>query len=878
MLASCQTIAQLSLTEAVKPIWPSFNRKGFALLLLCAGLGSGLSRGGTFVVTTTADSGAGSLRQAILDADTSSGSHTISFQISGTAPFTITPLTVLPSVVFPTLIDGTTQSGFSGTPVIELNGSSAGASAPGLQLASGCVVRGLVINRFSAQGLVLNGASNTVQGCYFGTDLTGTLARTNADAGIWIKGPGNVIGGAGAALRNVISGSGSSGIYLNGSAATNNWIQGNYIGLNVSGSGVISNAFDGITLDGVPGNTIVSNVISGNGLAGIYLKDAGATGNSLWGNWIGLDGTGKIAIGNGSTNAGVDVKAGNGNLLGGTNAGAGNVIAGNKGDGIYLFGGATGNIIQGNFIGLSAAGTNAVANALNGIHLFGGVSNLIGGTVPAARNVISGNKFNGIGILLTNDTANVVAGNYLGTDVSGTKAIPNLLAGVLIQGGSNTVGGLAAGSGNLISGNGLQGIYISGNNGNVRGNLIMGNRVGLNASGTGALANGDAGVAISGAAANQVGGVQAGARNLLSGNTQEGLFIVGPGATNNLIQGNYIGTDVTGTTDVRNYGPGISLTTANGTQIGGAMPGAGNLISANYKDAIYLGSSAANVIQGNLIGTKLDGVSPLGNLLHGVDIDVGSSNNIVGGTAPGAGNVLAYAQTYAGSGYCGVRVRTGAFNNLISGNAIFNNNGLGIDLGTYGTNPIIHLQAGVAGTDANRLQNYPVLTNAVSGTATRVQGRFDGALNKTYALEFFASPTGDATGNGEGQLFLGRTNISVGGISPTNFSWALPVTVPPGWVITATATDSTNNTSEFSNWITIRSVPPLQIAQTNALPGQLALFWSTNSGNNFSLQQATNLASPIWINVVDTPFVTNGNYLLGLPATNPACFYRLNSL
>ena len=642
--------------------------------------------------------------------------------------------------------------------------------------------------------------------------------------------------------------------------------QSNYIGTDISGELVVSNADDGITVSGALSNTISGNVISGNGTNGVFLA-LGAAGNVVAGNFIGTDASGKLALGN--RNGGVTITA-SGNLIG-----AGNVISGNLPGGIFLTGGAGGNAVQGNLIGLSVAGTNALPNGGDGIFINGASSNTIGGSVAAARNVISGNTYNGIKILMTTDAWNTVCGNYIGTDVTGTQAVPNALAGVRVQGCSNVIGGVMAGSGNVISANGLQGIYIQGVNGSVQGNVIQGNVIGLDASGANGLGNGDAGIGISSAANNHVGGTATGARNVISANAGEGIFILGTGTSNNVIQGNYIGTDATGAVGRGNSYEGISITSATNTLIGGVAAGAGNLISANNNDAIYLSYSSGNVIQGNLIGTAADGLGALGNLQHGVDIQAGSSNNIVGGTTAGAGNVLAYAQTFNGYGYCGVRVRDGAVNNLISGNSIFSNNGLGIDLSTYGVTQIYPCENGVPANAANAGQNYPVLTNVYGGTAIQIRGTLNSGAGKTYLLQFFSSPAGDPSGYGEGQVFLGQTNLTLGAtMCSSNFTVALPGSVPAGWVVTATATDPANNTSEFSAWIPVVIVPPLLSSVVSPASRWFSLSW-TNNGGNYVLQQTFNLNPPQWVTLTNAPLLANGFFGLTLTATNGNAFYRL---
>lgn len=902
---------------------------------MCLGLFALSGRAANFLVTTTNDSGAGSLRQAILDAAASPGTNLISFQISGSPPFTIRPATALPSVGTPTIINGTSQPGYSFAPLIELDGSAAGANVVGLQLLSAsCAVRGLVINRFNAQGILVAGPSSSVQGCFLGTDVTGKIARGNGSFGVWIQstgnligGPnpgegnvvsggndtgiyiskgtnlvqgnligvnvtgtnalknnnngividtcgGNLIGGSTALHRNVISGNGQSGIYLNTRNASGNVIQGNYIGLGLTGSIVVSNGADGITLYGAATNTIggaspgVGNVISGNGLAGIAFNLNTSVSNIVSGNFIGTDPSGKTAFGN--KNAGIVLSASVANLVGGSVAGAANVISGNGQDGIFLKDGAAQNVIQGNLIGLSAAGTNAIANGFNGISISGAVSNLVGGNTSAARNVISGNAYHGVGILQLTDSGNSLLGNYIGTDAAGTKAVGNALSGVRLQGRFNLIGGASVGSGNVISGNGQQGIYLQGTNGNVNGNFIAGNTIGLDATGATALGNADAGVGIVSAANNQIGGTSPGARNLLSGNTREGLYVIGPGSTNNLIQGNYVGTDSSGLVGRGNTFAGITLQSTTGNQIGGSVAGAGNLVSANGNRGIYLLTASFNSVLGNLVGTLADGVSPAGNVFHGVDIDTGSTNNVIGGTNSLAGNTFAFAQSI----YAGVRVRTSAFNNSISGNSIFSNGALGIDLGNNGIDATAPCQSGTAVNAANAAQNYPVLTSAVSGTQTIIRGTLNSLVGKTYALEFFASPTGDSSNYGEGQVFLGQSKLTLGSVCSSNFAVNLPVPIPPGWVVTATATNPTNNTSEFSAWIPVLPVPSPKLVRSSAT--RISISW-TNNGGSFVLQQSFSLLPMLWTTVAASPSLTNGFFVLEFPTTNSTSFYRLSA-
>lgn len=919
-----------------------------AQLWLAAALAvfAGAGRGGTIQVTNTADSGPGTLRQAIATANTNSGANTIVFQISGTAPFTIVLTNALPAITETVAIDATTQPGYTNKPVIELNGASAGSGTPGLKFTSGAnLLRGLALNRFLAPAVELDGSSNVLQGNFFGTDVTGMTQRDNSAYAILVKSDGNLIGGtnsgqgnvisAGATANsagiylwasasntiqgnligvnaagkaafsstnngvilynagnnliggavagagNIISGNGLSGVYLYGAGSTGNVIQGNRIGTDVSGSNVVSNAGgDGISLVGAPGNVICSNLISGNGLAGVSIQGSGGGGNRVCGNFIGTDVTGKLALTN--HNSGVSISGTGGNVIGGTNAGDANVISGNALDGITLTGGTATNLIQGNLIGVNAAGSGSLRNVQNGITISGSTANTIGGTVAAARNLISGNTNYGIDIMQAADTGNVIEGNYIGTDASGAAAVGNKLAGLLIQGCSNTIGGPAAGAGNVISGNGVQGLWLLGTNGNVRGNLVQGNFIGLSASGQSSLGNGDtssgaAGIGISLASGNQIGGAAAGAGNVISANSGAGIFLVGSLAWGNVIQGNYIGTDPAGTRVLANGFEGIYLEKSGTNQIGGTAAGAGNLIAGNNFQGVFLTNSSWNVLQGNFIGTGPAGTNNLGNYEHNIELQANANNNVIGGTAAGAGNKLAYAQSV----YCGVRVRTGAAGNLISANSIYSNGALGIDLSptdggaSAGVNSIVDCESGVAASAANAGQNFPTLSNVYSGALTRVRGSFNSKSGRSYTLQFFASPAADSSGYGEGQVYLGQTNLTLGAACATNFTAYLQTTVSNGWVVTATAADASNNTSEFSDWVEVVPVPPMQLSRPGG--NRLALAW-TNNGGSFTLQQATNLTPPVtWAAVTNTPVLASNYMVTTLVLTNYSLFFRLTA-
>ena len=298
----------------------------------------------TYTVTTTADSGAGSLRQAILDANANAGADTIAFDIPGSGTHSITPLTALPAITQSLTIDGYTQTGASpntnpfGQPwnaviLIEIDGENLGANEAGLSLSSGTLVmRGLAINRC---GTITSGAMfllspATIAGNVIGLDPTGHFVPGgpfSEGTGIWNEAGSSVlIGGPNPADRNLISGNNgqfsSGGIYAQSGVTT---IRGNYIGTDASGSLALPNGlgvncgFASVVVGGSGAGE--GNLISGNG-GGIGL--AGCTNSTIQGNLIGTDITGTAPLGNGGGGIGTSVSI---VKIGGLGAGEGNTIA-----------------------------------------------------------------------------------------------------------------------------------------------------------------------------------------------------------------------------------------------------------------------------------------------------------------------------------------------------------------------------------------------------------------------------------------------------------------------------------------------------------------------------------------------------------------------
>src|SRR6266567_5068352 len=401
------------------------------------------------------------------------------------------------------------------------------------------------------------------------------------------------------------------------------------------------------------------------------------------------------------------------------------------------------------------------------------------------------------------------------------------LPGLSLQSSSNTVRGLSisnffpaieisAGSDNAVHGNRVSTIYVRGSARRVAiGNSQPGDRnlIGPAIGGVGILISGPGvgevtvagnivgapsagysgnyrGIVIaSNSDHNLIGGPDPGAGNVVSGNTTNGTEVIA-GAVNNVIQGNLVGTDPSGTTAVPNQN-GIWIDASSNT-IGGVTPGEGNVISGNTTWGIYVRGSD-NVITGNLIGVDKTGTHPLGNAQSlyfgggGIAIIGPGSRNRIGGPSPPEANVIAFngnAVLGGGGIAVGTSVSDTAMNNSILGNSIHDNFGLGIDLGLDG---VTFNQPCGSASGPNLLQNYPeVQSVSVGRGAVVIVGRLDSRPSENYSLEFFANRRCSPLGNGEGELFLGRATVTTSQDCTAVFRVELPVSVPQGAVLTAT--------------------------------------------------------------------------------------------
>jgi len=562
-------------------------------------------RASTFSVTTTADSGIGSLRQAIIDSNNMGSANFITFSF-GSTPQTINLSSALPLITKGVTIDGSNALDINGNPTIELNGASAGPTADGLAFgASNITVKSLVINRFGGSGINIQGPAsnnNIVSNSFIGVSLSGNTAQGNNN-GIKIQSSSNnIIGGTLSGTRNIISGNTNNGVLVLGPNGNNNSVFGNYIGIGLSGAALPNDS--GVRLEGATSSkigtnttTVGRNIISGNS-QGVLLTGSTTNSNQVMGNYIGTNIAGKVAVSNGY---GVYVDGAPTNTIGGSLTGMGNLISGNTTAGILLtHSGTTGNLVEGNTIGTNDIGNAAIANSY-GVWIIDASDNVIGGSTVSRRNIISGSNIAGISISGNLATGNKILGNYIGTDVGGTIAVPND-TGIFVSANSNLIGNIGGADGNVISGNTKSGIFLA----DSTNNQIRQNFIGVNKNGTAALPNLN-GILIQNGSSNIIGGTinPQGNRNIISGNQQAGITISGSQA--NVIQGNLVGLSLSGLVGIPNN-DGILLTGASGTIIGAADPNFRNYITSNTNSGLTVTgtSSAPNQSKGNLFGYKSD--------------------------------------------------------------------------------------------------------------------------------------------------------------------------------------------------------------------------------------------------------------------------------
>ncbi len=833
---------------------------------LTARAATALTPRGTCSVTSRQDSGPGTLRACL---QTAASGDTITFSTAvfpPTSPAIIALVSVLPDISQGNLTIDASNAG------VILDGSLISApDADGLSINSnGNTISGLQIRKFPRIGIhISTGSANTIGGnsaVGVGPSGQGNVVVENGDAGIYIGYAGggsnnvitgnrigtnaagsiaqgnhngillrdgathNRIGGTTPGERNVISGNRSSGVQIMDPGTANNVVVGNYIGTDLGGTSRLPNGPSGagvFILQGATNNVIEANLISGNDYAGIEINGAETDNNVVRGNRIGTDASGTSALGN--VEKGVFLFEGaKHNRIGGSTPAERNIISGNAGAGVQIEGvDTTNNVVSGNYLGTDVSGLVALPNS-PGIFVMGAPRNTIGGSTPGERNVIG----DGIHIFDVGADENVVIGNYIGVAANGLTSLETQWNGVGISNGArnNRIGGNTTGERNVISGNADgDGIYLWGS---THGNIIQGNYIGTDASGTITVPNRYDGIGIAeGSTRNVVGGTAAGERNLISGNTGQGIGIYHSGTTSNTILGNYIGVNVDATAPLGNQANGIYIDNASGNIIGGTLPGEGNILSANRGAGVAIAESDSvdNVVSGNTFGTDASGSQALGSQMYAMVLWDGSSRNQIG-----PGNTMAHHSEG------GILIHGAAtLGNRITQNSIHNNRGLGIDTMSGGNTelpaPVIAQFTG---------------GNTVAGTACA-----------DCAVEIYSDDAeegrfyeGSTTANAAGQFSFTKA----GGFSLAN--------------VTATATDAAGNTSEFA--AEAPRVPPSITAVTpdqgnNVVPNDIYV-----AGAHFSSGAAAALSTTPSTSLA-VQFIDATQIVAVIPAGIPAGRYHL---
>ena len=701
-------------------------------------------------------------------------------------------------------IDATTQTGWlpNQQPIVIIkglttvnNGTVGGNQFDGIDITNGTghTIKGLIFQNFVNGINVSNNVNNvTVEGCWFGIDPTG---ETNggytgtgygiAQAGILLSnGTGHIIGGVtttkGAYPGNVLSGccmesSGNSGafygaVYINGASAVN--VQGNIIGLNAtgtSGANIGNGDLEPLHQHGIliasGGNTstIVNNVISNNIGTGIYVTAGTPSSISITGNMVGTDILGMTPIGN--RGGGISfINGGTGIKIGGNSPTLRNIISGNGG---------------------APDSRNCRANQYNG--------SLAGCSISPCAAACP-QDYDGTlqcGIYLNNVSSSQIAGNYIGTDATGKytsaatlmpsgtpvgnlNGLGNLYAGIKVEGNStnNTIGGTSPAYRNIIGGNGFDPFVTTGNaapylghgiqlnNASVTGTLVQYNFVGIGSDGATEIGNRQDGISLEGASNSKI-------YNNISSDNAYGIFLQtdfnGGEASNNIIAGNYIGTDSTGlinkgngvrAVDAGGDGGGIGIQmTAKSNTVGNATQG-GNVISGNLQGIVFrqgatgYASPLDNTVAYNYIGLGSDGLTSIPNTNFGIVISGGANNNTIGG-ASGAGNYIANnGKTGYGAGIWldsaksniisynfigvnksltaapnlgdGIQITNGSVGNIIGGtagqgNIITSNTGNGIEI----------LNPDATGSYNNAINNNSIFCNSLRGIELNSLGNND---------------------------------------------------------------------------------------------------------------------------------------------------------
>ncbi|MBI2272104.1 MAG: T9SS type A sorting domain-containing protein [Bacteroidetes bacterium] len=500
------------------------------------------------------------------------------------------------------------------------------------------------------------------------------------------------------------------------------------------------------------------NVLSGNSNHGIYVNCASTfTGITIKGNYIGVDTLGTSVEVNGTSTSfhGVYITNASSSLsgvtIGGSASGEGNIISGNAGKGIYINSASatssTGVVIKGNKIGVDVNGTADLGNGSDGVYVYKTTDCTVGGGGTYENNIISGNAGYGIyydPTIATTAPHFVVKGNYIGVNAVGTASLSNTSGGVyLLSTGSNktvAIGGTVSGEGNVISGNGGDGVSLSCTS--VLAITVYGNKIGVNAAGTAVLANNGHGLIITSATFSSciVGGSGATDGNIISGNSGKGVYLTTTSSSaGSVIKGNKIGVNAAGDTDFGNGADGIYIINQTDCTIGGSTAAESNVISGNTGYGIYFSASVTTtaphiLIKGNYIGASSDGTMGFSNSSGGIYMPAGAGAKTVflGGSASGEGNII------SGNGGAAVDLNSsGAITATIYGNkigvdgagtyAIANSgNGISLNSGSGGLTATIGGSGTYEGNTISGNTSNGILLTSGSTTVATIKGNMIG--------------------------------------------------------------------------------------------------------------------------------------------------------
>ena len=851
------------------------------LVMQCLALAASAA---TFTVVNTNDAGLGSFRQAILDVNNDLSPDTIVFDVPGAGPRVIRLLSALPVVAQPVVIDGFTQPGAranldahgnSAVWMIELDGLMAGANRDGLELAAQATVRGLRIANFGGHGVVVRNDGASVAGCHILSNGLGGVRLDEVDS--------VVIGGTSPADRNVISGNLGSGVVLDDDCVSNR-VVGNFIGTTPDGSQAQGNQGWGVHLSGPVSDSRVggtnsgeANVIAFNGTGGVWVDFAFAANNTMRGNRIfsngglGIDLADLALLPGVSANDPGDADIGanqlqnypvitNATINAATTTIQG-VLSSQPGT-IYaldFYGNmecdASGFGEGEHYLGSTTVTTDAGGNASFSVNFV--TTSFWRRSFTATATDPSGNtsEFSPCWTVPTpGRTFTVVNTNDTGPGSlrqafldSGTNSDPNHIAFNIPGPGLHVIRPSSEFSLNLDGSTIIDGFtqpgaspntLAGGNNANWRieidGSMIGGLRLSRNIAVRGLrIANG----------------------NEYGVHVREHCVVAGCFIYNNRLAGIDFDDD------------------AEHVLIGGTAPADRNVISGNLGHGIVTDGSALLRVLGNWIGTDLTGSGRLGNRGDGILVRCGGW---IGGVNPGEANIISYND--------GTGVKVLAEEIQIRGNRIFANGSLDIDLLEFAGQDAV---AGVSANDpgdvdvgANQLQNFPLITNVVfSSTATTIHGRLPSRSNTTYALDFYVNAEGHLTGHGAGERHLGSASVTTGADGADGFTVTIKVPLR-GHYLTATATDPSGNTSEFSpSW-----PQPLRLELSpRPGPGQELTIGNANGSPIASERLAglrvlstTNLVPPtIWTPIPNALELTNGRVrVTALELTNGIHFFR----